>query len=123
MGLFSNISEHAQAHNEVTNAPHKAALSHELIAGAAAYEAAKAYENRVQENGKAAVFLSDIREEEANNVLGKPDSHAKAKEILAGFAGAFIDRTVETKGLDFIDKEKAHRQAQEHAQQALAGEY
>lgn len=25
----------------------------------------------------------------------------------AGFAGAFIDREVETKGLDFVDKEKA----------------
>jgi hypothetical protein len=47
----------------VNNAPHKAALSHELIGGAAAYEAAKAYEDHVAANGK-------------------PDSHAKAKEIL-----------------------------------------
>lgn len=30
---------------------------------------------------------------------GKPDSHAKAKEVLAGFAGAFIDREFETKGV------------------------
>ena len=36
---------------QVTNAPHKATLSHELIAGAAAYEAAKAYENHVAKNG------------------------------------------------------------------------
>lgn len=27
----------------------------------------------------------------------------------AGLAGAFIDREFETKGLDFIDKEKAKR--------------
>lgn len=33
---------------------------------------------------------------------------------MAGFAGAFVDREVESKGLDFIDKEKAKRQAREH---------
>jgi hypothetical protein len=55
-------------------------LSHELIAAAASYEAAKAYEKHCEVNGK-------------------PDSHAKAKEILAGFTGAFIDRMVETKGV------------------------
>ena len=43
-------------------------------------QAAKAYEKHCEENGK-------------------PDSHAKAKEIMAGFAGAFIDRMVETKGV------------------------
>ena len=66
-----------------------------------AYEAAKAYEDHVAANGK-------------------PDSHAKAKEILyacfslcpslvgtdhtdsAGFASAFIDREFETKGVSVI---------------------
>jgi hypothetical protein len=61
-------------------------------------QAAKAYEDHCAQNGK-------------------PDSHAKAKEILyvlfcvcqgdmythlrysAGFAGAFVDREVETKGV------------------------
>jgi hypothetical protein len=28
---------------------------------------------------------------------GKPDSHSKAKEILAGAIGAFVDREAETK--------------------------
>jgi hypothetical protein len=28
---------------------------------------------------------------------GKPDSHAKAKELMAAFSGAFIDRMVESK--------------------------
>ncbi|KAF8521925.1 hypothetical protein BU17DRAFT_10215, partial [Hysterangium stoloniferum] len=72
----------------VTSAPHKATLSHELIAGAAAYEAAKAYEEHSARHGK-------------------PDNHAKAKEIMAGFAGAFVDRMVETKGLDYIDDMRA----------------
>lgn len=42
------------------NAPHKASLSHELIAGAAAYEAAKAYEDHVQKNGKENAGLFSI---------------------------------------------------------------
>lgn len=42
---------------------------------------------------------------------GEPASHDKAKEIFAGFAGAFVDREVETRGLDFIDREKAKREA------------
>ena len=33
---------------------------------------------------------------------GKPPSHEKAKEIMAGFAGAFIDRMVETKGVSVL---------------------
>jgi hypothetical protein len=43
-------------------------------------QAAKAYEDHVAKNGQ-------------------PDSHAKAKEIIAGFAGAFIDREFETRGV------------------------
>jgi hypothetical protein len=60
---------------------------------------------------------------------GKPQNHQEAKELLyvpvvsniytytllipnpfrcsAGFAGAFVDHVAETKGLDFVDKEKA----------------
>ncbi|KAI9508866.1 hypothetical protein F5148DRAFT_963608, partial [Russula earlei] len=91
MGWFDDDHEYAQAHDQVASAPHKAELSHELIAGAASFAAAKAYEDHAAKNGK-------------------PDSHAKAKELIAGFAGAFIDRIVETKGLDFIDKEKAKHQ-------------
>ncbi|KAF9821180.1 hypothetical protein IEO21_00788 [Rhodonia placenta] len=94
MGWFSEDSDQANAYDQVNNAPHKAELSHELISGAAAYEAAKAYEKHCAANGK-------------------PESHAEAKELLAGFAGAFVDRLVETKGLDFIDREKAKRHAQE----------
>ncbi|KAJ7227582.1 hypothetical protein B0H12DRAFT_969794, partial [Mycena haematopus] len=59
---------------------HKAKLSHELIAGAAAFSAAKAYEHHLEKEGK-------------------PVDHAGAKALLAGFAGAYIDRLVETKGV------------------------
>ncbi|KIJ37199.1 hypothetical protein M422DRAFT_781888 [Sphaerobolus stellatus SS14] len=90
--------EQRQAYDTVTNVEpgHKAHISHELIAAAASYEAAKAYEQHVSANGK-------------------PDSHAQAKEIMAGLAGAFIDRLAETKGEDFYDKEKAKHAAKKHA--------
>ncbi|KIM26883.1 hypothetical protein M408DRAFT_9533 [Serendipita vermifera MAFF 305830] len=103
MGWFDNDSDEAQAHATVTSGvlPHEASWTHELLAGAASYEAAKAYENHVAANGQ-------------------PPSHEKAKELLAGFAGAFIDREVESKGLDFIDREKAKREGERRAQQALA---
>jgi len=96
LSWFDSDSDQANAYDQVVNAPHKAELSHELTAAAASYEAAKAYENHCKENGK-------------------PESHAKAKELLAAFSGAFVDRVVETKGLDFVDKEKAKH----HAKQEL----
>ncbi|TFK56048.1 hypothetical protein OE88DRAFT_1804828 [Heliocybe sulcata] len=101
MGWFSDDSDQAQAYDQVTNAPHKAELSHELIAAAASYEAAKAYEKHCEQNGQ-------------------PASHDQAKEILAAITGGFVDRMVETKGLDFVDKEKAKRQARQQAEQGLA---
>jgi len=106
MGWFDDSSDQAQAYNQYqdTQQPHQAHISHELIGGAAAYEAAKAYENHVAANGQ-------------------PDSHAKAKELLAGFAGAFIDREVETKGLDFIDKQKAKRHAEQQVYDQVQNDY
>ncbi|KAI0660971.1 hypothetical protein C8Q70DRAFT_932602 [Cubamyces menziesii] len=100
MGFFHHESDEAQAYDQVVNAPHKAELSHELIAAAASYEAAKAYEQHCEREGK-------------------PQSHEKAKEIMAGFAGAFIDRMVETKGLDFVDRERAKRHASERVEEVV----
>ncbi|KAF9064303.1 hypothetical protein BDP27DRAFT_1270232 [Rhodocollybia butyracea] len=105
MGLFHHESDEANAHAEVQSA-HKSEISHQLLAAAASYEAAKAYENHCAANGK-------------------PDSHAKAKELIAAFSGAFVDRLVETKGLDFIDKQKAKHDAKVNTESALenSGEY
>ncbi|KAG5921773.1 hypothetical protein E4U42_005716 [Claviceps africana] len=103
MGWFDNDSDQAQAYEQVKERPHEAKWSHELIGGAAAFEAAKAYEDHVARNGH-------------------PDDHATAKEILAGAIGFFVDREVETKGLDFIDREKAKRHAQKQAEEGLASE-
>ena len=56
---------------------------------------------------------------------GDPGSHDEAKEIAAGFAGAFIDREAETRGLDYIDREKAKRMAADQTSQAIdqSGQY
>jgi len=51
--------------------------------------------------------------------VGQIDDHARAKEVVAGLIGAFVDREVETKGLDFIDREKAKRHARERAERQL----
>ncbi|KAN0074622.1 Protein of unknown function (DUF3759) domain containing protein [Tylopilus felleus] len=92
-----------EAWNQVMNAEqphHKAKLSHELIAAAAAYEATKAWNEHKRKQGV------DV-------------SHATAKEIMAAASAAFIDRVIETKGLDAIDRHKAKKHAHHHHDQEL----
>ncbi|CEQ40102.1 SPOSA6832_01684, partial [Sporobolomyces salmonicolor] len=102
MGFFSHDSEQAQAYNQVQNGqPHESSWSHELIAGAAAFEAQKAYARHCEQNGK-------------------PESHEVARELLAAFAGAETDKLFETKGLNFLDREEAKRQAKRQAEQAVS---
>ncbi|KAJ7494721.1 hypothetical protein B0H11DRAFT_915092 [Mycena galericulata] len=107
MGFFDSSSSQAQAYSQFeSGSVHKSDVSHELLAGAASFFAAREYEKHVAANGK-------------------PASHAEAKALLAGFAGVFIDKEVETHGLDFIDKEKAKHDAHNSANDAIvsAGEY
>ncbi|KAJ3152086.1 hypothetical protein HDU86_005931 [Geranomyces michiganensis] len=90
-------SAHAQVYGlSEMKKPHQAGITHELIAAAAGYEAMKAYEKHCEVNGK-------------------PESHEKMKEILASIAAAEIDKHFETKGLDWLDKEKAKRMAVDQA--------
>lgn len=51
---------------------------------------------------------------------GKPQSHAFAKELIAGFAGAEADKLFETKGLSFLDREEAKRHARQQVSSARA---
>ncbi|KAB8274068.1 hypothetical protein BDV30DRAFT_238037 [Aspergillus minisclerotigenes] len=108
MGLLDYVQGlgHEDAYEQLKEAPNQAELSHELLAAAASYEAAKAYEKHVSANGK-------------------PPTHEHAKQLLAAVIGAFIDRTVETKGLDSIDAERAKHQARGDTEKALveSGEY
>ena len=49
-------------------------------------------------------------EVDARLSFDKEATKAKAKELIAAVSGAFVDRVAETKGLDFIDRERAKRQ-------------
>ncbi|ORZ03645.1 hypothetical protein BCR43DRAFT_520755 [Syncephalastrum racemosum] len=96
-GLISHLKEQ---HNSVNSAPssgdHKGKLSHELIAGAAAYEATKAYNKHCEKHGK-------------------PVDHAHGKQLIGGIAGGIVDKLAETKGLDKVEKHKAKKDAEQQA--------
>ncbi|KAF7727469.1 hypothetical protein EC973_007447 [Apophysomyces ossiformis] len=94
-GLFDHFgSQHAEVHKEEEEEGHKGSFTHELIAGAAAYEAVKAYNEHCEKNGK-------------------PVEHARTKQLLAGFAAGALDKLIETKGLDYLDKKRAEKHAEE----------
>lgn len=54
---------------------------------------------------------------------GQPVSHKFAKEMLAGIAGGEVDKLFESKGLNYLDREKAKRQAQNQVQSAYDNHY
>jgi hypothetical protein len=76
---------------------HKAKFWHEAAAAGGGFEAVKLFEDHQRKEGK-------------------PVSHAKAKEILGGFAATAVDRFAETKGEDFFDRETAKRDAKTQAE-------
>ncbi|CAG8587525.1 11088_t:CDS:2, partial [Dentiscutata erythropus] len=77
---------------------HKGHLTHEIIAGAAAFEAMKHHEKKKQEQ------------------TGQKDKHAFLKEAFVAFAVAEAEKLIETKGLDAVDKAKAKKHAREQAE-------
>jgi len=54
---------------------------------------------------------------------GEQVSHPMMKEMLAGFAAAEVDKLFETKGLDYLDREKAKRIAIQQAHQLANEQY
>ncbi|KAJ8660056.1 hypothetical protein O0I10_004284 [Lichtheimia ornata] len=92
MGLFDHFqSQHEEVHKE----GHEGHHAHEAIAGAATYEAIKAYQEHCEKEGK-------------------PTDHATAKKVMGGLAAAALTRLIETKGLDYIDKVKAEKEVEKH---------
>jgi hypothetical protein len=99
--------ESKQARDDVYNTPngeHEAKFSHEAIGSAAAFEAMHLFENEQRKEGKTV-------------------SHGVAKELLAAAAGYEVDRLAETKGLDFLDREKAKHRAKEQAKDLYDTQY
>ncbi|KAF8548887.1 hypothetical protein OG21DRAFT_665798 [Imleria badia] len=74
MGLFDAF----KAQRDEFDNTHHGNLTHDALGGHLAYEVTKAYEAHCAKNGK-------------------PDSHAKAKEVIAGLFGAGLTRLAETK--------------------------
>ncbi|KAF4303834.1 putative antibiotic response protein [Botryosphaeria dothidea] len=82
----------------------ESSFSHELVAGGAAFAGFKAFEDHQRKEGK-------------------PVNHAFAKELLAGFAAAEVDKLAETKGEDFVDRERAKHQAKKNAERMYDDHY
>ncbi|KAK7953226.1 hypothetical protein PG996_014122 [Apiospora saccharicola] len=86
---------------------HDSSFLHEAVAGGAAFEAMKLFEDRQRKNGEVV-------------------KHGFAKEMIAGFAAAEVDKLAETKGMDYLDREKAKHQAKkqaEHLYEQQHGQY
>lgn len=81
----------------------------------------KQYDVHCEQNGRYDTFLA--MSSPADNQKGKPASHSEAKDLLAAFAGAFIDRVVEAKGQDGIDREKAKKLANFQTDQEILEDY
>jgi len=108
--------------NQPNFEPNESSFGHELVAGGAAFAGFKAFEDHQRSEGT--FYIPVLCHSTCSNKLthplfspGKPVSHQFAKELLAGFAGAEVDKLAETKGEDWFDKEKAKRQAKENAMQ------
>lgn len=54
---------------------------------------------------------------------GQPVEHGLAKELLAAAAGFEVDKLAETKGLDFIDRERAKHDARKQAEHMYDQQY
>ncbi|KAI5303605.1 hypothetical protein KEM56_007375 [Ascosphaera pollenicola] len=99
-----------KAHQDVYNGEelehHHAKFSHNVIAGAASYQAMKAYSEHKAKNGDEGA-----------------DKHATAKNIIAGLVGAEVDRLAESKGRDAWDRHKLKKQAEENAKNMYDEKY
>ncbi|KAF8137189.1 CipC1 protein [Boletus edulis] len=95
MGLFDAF----QGDRDEYDQKHKGHVTHDLIAGAATFEALKAYEEHCASQGK-------------------PDSHARAKEVAGALVAGLVTHLVETKGVDAWDSYK-QKQAEEKAREQV----
>ena len=96
MGLFDRLGAQG-AYDQVYGGgmPHHD-VTHELLAGAAGFEAVRMYEHH--------------RERE-----GIVEHHALGKELLAGFAVAEVDKHFDSGRFGHLDRDQARLQAQQQA--------
>ncbi|GAA5962622.1 hypothetical protein JCM21900_001278 [Sporobolomyces salmonicolor] len=122
---FEEESYQAQSYNEVHyGQKHKHHLTHDAIAGAAAYEASRLSRSlsSLADGDPLTLALSSQgmkMYQEHCAKKGKPQSHQQAKDLLAAFAAAAATNLIETKGLDTLDQYKALRLARQQAERAV----
>jgi Protein of unknown function (DUF3759) len=98
MGLFSDLAGARQAHEQVYGGGMAHGdVTHELLAGAAGFEAMRMYEHH--------------RERE-----GITEHHALGKEMLAGFAMAEVDKHFDQGRYGHLDRHEARKLAREQAE-------
>ncbi|KAK6354578.1 hypothetical protein TWF696_003720 [Orbilia brochopaga] len=83
---------------------HEGKLSHELIAGAAAFAGIHEFEKTQRAKGGVV-------------------NHELAKEILGSLAAAEADKLIETKGRDAWDRERTKREAKHNAERLYDQQY
>ncbi|KAF2094364.1 hypothetical protein NA57DRAFT_60412 [Rhizodiscina lignyota] len=93
-----------QVYNDDGQVKNEGSFGHELLAGGAAFAGFKAFEDHQRKEGKTV-------------------NHAFAKELLAGFVGGEVDKLAETKGEDFVDREKAKHDAKKNAERMYDDHY
>jgi Protein of unknown function (DUF3759) len=86
-GAYDQVYGGGLAHRDVT---------HELLAGAAGFEAVRMYEHHREREG---IF----------------EHHALGKEMLAGFAAAEVDKHFDSGRYGHLDREQARLQARQQA--------
>ncbi|KAG1446551.1 hypothetical protein G6F46_011587 [Rhizopus delemar] len=101
---YPSYEEASGAHHQVYNEGRKAHLSHQLIAGAAAYEAVKAYRRHQERQGEEM-------------------SHGFIKQGVAALAAAEIVKLAEEHNWSRDQKEKATRDAQQAAEKYASREF
>lgn len=102
---------------------HEGKFSHEFASGAASFGAMKAYEDHQRKNGSVIALIASLSYANLLSLIGKPVSHAFAKELIAGFVGGEVDKLAETKGMDWVDREKAKHHAKQNAHEMYEERY
>ncbi|TKA83575.1 hypothetical protein B0A55_00412 [Friedmanniomyces simplex] len=103
-GFGEGQQNYDQVYNQDQPDQNEGKFSHELLAGGASFAAMKVFEDRQRKEGK-------------------PINHQFAKEMLAGIAGGEVDKLCETKGADYIDRERAKREASSRTDQMYDQHY
>ncbi|MGY5002841.1 DUF3759 domain-containing protein [Streptomyces griseus] len=105
MELFAADRMEANEYAEYDGGPKtESRMSPELLAGAAAYEADKAYAAHVES-------------------AGRPDGLPQAQALFDAMAGAFVDREIQAHDFDFLDKAKVKELAGERGAAALSSHF